>query len=433
MKRVWEIRKRTENIDAGASRGFFPRFPPLLAGEQKGIKKVLRSFYLKAAVLIILGFIFCARVDRSMQDRHEVIHWNHYVHQAAAFLKGNVDIPTLLPDGVTFNGKYYVVYPPFPTFLLLPLVALFGININVALISVILAVCSCLILIRLLQKTGLEKRHIPWMLGAFFWGTPYWLALIGSNGVSHFAHIVAVTALLIALNEALGKGRGIWSGLFLGFAFLTRQLSIYFTVFFIAALWFNENKKTSRDKILNLLMFAGSLGLCVGIYLCYNWLRFGNILDTGYSYIELIGFCKERVDKFGEFSIYYIPFNFIYMFLQGFHINFGGFGNLQADGLDSFGTAITYASPFIIFAFWAGWEKSLLWTAWISIGLILLNQLMYYNNGWVQINAQRFTLDFFPLLILLVAMGIKRIPEPVWKTVIAFAVLQNALAVIIFR
>ena len=52
-------------------------------------------------------------------------------------------------------------------------------------------------------------------------------------------------------------------------------------------------------------------------------------------------------------------------------------------------------------------------------------------NGAIQFNAQRFTLDFFPVLMLLVGLGIKKIPERVWKSVILFSILQNALALLL--
>lgn len=53
------------------------------------------------------------------------------------------------------------------------------------------------------------------------------------------------------------------------------------------------------------------------------------------------------------------------------------------------------------------------------------------NNGWIQVNAQRFTLDFWPILILLVGLGTQRVAARVWKASILWGVGLNVLALIV--
>jgi len=57
---------------------------------------------------------------------------------------------------------------------------------------------------------------------------------------------------------------------------------------------------------------------------------------------------------------------------------------------------------------------------------MLLGTCLYYNNGWVQINAQRFSLDYLPLLIVLTALGMHEVSAKFWKPAIIFAVAMNA-------
>jgi hypothetical protein len=147
------------------------------------------------------------------------------------------------------------------------------------------------------------------------------------------------------------------------------------------------------------LAFGGAFAVAVGIYLAFNWLRFGNPLDTGYSmWWEVDSFMIERMKQFGPFHPVYFFHNFAYMFLQGFHLEFSLPMYLNKPHLDPFGTSLTFASPFIFFAFKARGAKLLLWGAWLSVGLCLLHALFYFGNGWVQENGIRYALDFFPSL-----------------------------------
>jgi hypothetical protein len=45
-----------------------------------------------------------------------------------------------------------------------------------------------------------------------------------------------------------------------------------------------------------------------------------------------------------------------------------------------------------------------------------------------QVNAQRFSLDFLPLLWVLVALGSRRVEPRLWKGLVAWAVGLNVLA-----
>ncbi len=60
-------------------------------------------------------------------------------------------------------------------------------------------------------------------------------------------------------------------------------------------------------------------------------------------------------------------------------------------------------------------------------------QVLYLNNGFSQTNTQRFTLDFMPLLFVLVGFGLRREAErgraSLWHGAIAYAVLLNALVI----
>lgn len=356
---------------------------------------------------------------------------NLYIHQARAFLNGRLDLDKQYHDVAVYNERYYCPFPPFPAVLLLPFVAFFDLtSSNITFISLALTILSAIMMVRIFDKLEINSNYIRWLTAAFIFGTGYWLCVSrGSYGVWHFAHIVSVTCLFFAINEVFGRNRGIITGMFLGLSFLSRQLTIFAIFFLFVAMLHNLNPQSNRKKIANIAAFAFAVALCVSVYLAFNWLRFGNIFDTGYSYINLKGFLELRRESFGKFSLFYVPFNFINMFVQGFHMDFKGGFYMWDMKMDRFGTSLTFASPFIFVALRAlSQKKKLILSAWVSICLMLICMLLYYNNGYSQVNAQRFTLDFMPILIVLVALGTKRFPESIWKTAVAYSIFLNFLA-----
>jgi hypothetical protein len=393
--------------------------------------------YLVAACLVIVLFSLLPGLLTSGEK-------NIHVHQAKSFLEGRLDIPRYLHDAAVFKGKHYNPFPPFPAVLLLPFVALFGVNFtNTVLIGIAISILSFITLRRILERLDIESQSTLWILAAFFGGTAYWFCLVRSTHIWFFSHIIAVACILLAVDETLGKGRGFLAGCFIGMAFLSRQLTIFSVIFLLVLLWQRPEYRLNRDRNINTAMFFIPVLLCLGVYFAYNWLRFENILDTGYSHIYAGAdylkagtpdlFLKERLEKYGLFHPAYVPFNFIHMFVQGFRIEFSQPDFLGSIRMNQFGTSLTFASPFVFAALRAKWTKSYLWAAWLSVGLIVITLLFYHTNGWRQVNAYRYTLDFLPVLVLLVAIGTNRINPTIWKIAIAYSIGLNIIAIGIYH
>ncbi len=351
---------------------------------------------------------------------------NLFMLQAQAFAEGRLDISEPVNDTAIYQGKYYVTFPPFPAFVLTPLVAVFG-NVNTTLVALILSIVLGFVLFSVFRRIGSSDETNLLLIMAMIFGTGYWFVTKFSFGVWSFAHVVAVLMLFLAIREGFGQKRAWVMAAFLGCAFLSRQLAVYSAVFFLAILTEKHEGKTReivKDYVVFGLVFAGF----AGIYLWMNYARFGNPFDTGYYYIagDPLGLLGEK--RYGLFHYMYVPFNFTYMFFQGPHMVFEG---LKPAGMDFYGTSITFASPFVFIALQAKGKKLLKAGAWISISLALIHMLFYCNNGWVQINTQRFTLDFLPVLMVLVALGSKRI-RPRWLYLsVGVAVVLNMVAFIV--
>lgn len=352
----------------------------------------------------------------------------HHLHQARAFLAGRLDVPAAFGDVVTFEGRHYIVFPPLPSLLITPAVYFLGDEARSTVLSLLLTILNVFVLRGVLRRLEVEPRLQRWLLAAFFLGTAYTTSLFQAYEFWHYAHIVAVTFLLVAVWEALGRGRGLLVGLCCGLAFLSRHLCIYAAIFLLALVWERSRERPLWRRAANLAGFGAVLGASVGVYLYLNWLRFGDPLETGYRYMPLKGVFAERVAFYGLFHPAYVPFNLTYLFLQGFHIAFDPPRMLSAVGLDPFGTSVTFASPFLFLALLARWRRPLLIAAWISIALPILHALFYYNNGAGQANAQRFMLDWLPVVIVLVALGMQRARAIWWQAAIAYSVALNAAA-----
>jgi len=354
-----------------------------------------------------------------------------YVAQAAAFLQGKLYLPGSFCDAAYYKGHYYMLSSPTPSFVFLPVVALVGEkNTKTILASLLFCLLNIYLLTRILKKLGIEIAHIRWLIAAFFFGTGYW-SIAESGYGTNFDHLLVIPFLFLAINEILGRNRGIFAGIFLGIAFLSRPIVLYSFFFILVGLWTNPSPNNTKDKLANVFGFIFSFSLFVGIYLFFNWIRFGNIFDSGLSHLIYTGYMKERIDMFGNFNPVYIPYNFYLLFLKGFSVEFSPPLYVGGMLMDILGTSLTFASPFVFFSFWAKWNKNLLIAAWASICAEIIHILLFAGNGGWQINSQRYALDFLPILILLVALGIKNVREDVWKPAIIYSIILNILALYI--
>ncbi|WNG41103.1 glycosyl transferase family 39 [Archangium violaceum] len=354
---------------------------------------------------------------------------NLYGLQAQAWLEGKLEVPGPAEDLSLYGGRYYVAFPPFPSVVVLPAVALVGHErVPYRVIALGVAVLAAWVAWRVLRRLEIPPEDRPWLVAALLAGTAFWFCVMQSEAVWFLAHVVAVTCSLLALDEALGRGRGAWAGLWAGLAFLSRQLCVYLIPFIAVAVWLRHAEAGRRRQVLQAGTVLAVAGVCTLAYLALNAARFGNPFDTGYAGMPLGDFLAERVKRYGLFHPAYVPFNFFHMFLEGPHFMFGGPRQLAPTGMDGLGTSLTFASPFVFVALAARGERALRVAAWSMVLLALVHMLHYYNNGWVQLNAQRFSLDFLPVLWVLVALGTRRLETRLWKGLVAWSVGLNVFA-----
>lgn len=360
---------------------------------------------------------------------------NLSVHQAKAFLDGRLDIEHYYWDASYFEGKYFVCFPPFPSILVLPVVAIFGEVVKTVLISVLLTFLSMYLFSQILTKLIDDVTIRKWLFLGFFFGTGYWYTVITSHHVNGFAHVVSIAALMLFLFELLNSRRPVLLGIYLAAAFLSRQMTLFYGVLLIYYLFFEDEDKLRGFK--RLLLAGLSFSILAFIYLIFNYLRFHDFFETGYKYFVFEGvenwpeFLLTRIENYGLFNIKYLPYNLYNLLIKGHQIVFTGKDHLLLGGIDLFGTSLFVASPFLLAAFKASSKKRHIIAVWIVIALTAVGGLLYHNHGWQQVNTQRFTLDFMPAMMILVALGYKSIPLWLFRGFVIYAIALNLFSFII--
>jgi len=306
-------------------------------------------------------------------------------------------------------ARFYVAYPPLPAVVALPFVAIVGDMVTSAGLSRLLMAIAVLLFDLVARRASTRIYGKPlavadhYLLVAFFaFGTAIWEATARS-GDWHFAHACAVCGLLLALLEFFGKGRSHLIGAALGLAMLARPTTLFAGAFFLIAYL---RRRDARSLAL------ASIGpLCAIAMLCaYNAARFGTPFDFHYSEMILRGRPAELMRTHGQFGAGFIPVNFFWFFLAPPVWKGGAFPGLA---YDPNGMSLFLASPALLFAIIGAIRpdrEKLARSAIVGCLVCLVPLLMYFNTGFWQF-GHRFSLDYLPILMIAVMVGIGATPS----------------------
>ncbi|WP_119392916.1 hypothetical protein [Taklimakanibacter lacteus] len=360
---------------------------------------------------------------------------NAYALVAEGLLSGRSDVSACFgADCGMRDGKTYIVFPPFPALLAMPLVALFGIYtkgfvaLSIALWAAALALWN-----RIFRSYGLSDDQRLWLVAAIGFASPLYYVVLRGDGVWFFAQSVAFFFIALAIHEVVVGRRPVTAGLALGCALLSRQMSIFYAPLLLL-LAFRPDEPLLRITAARIAA-AFKLGLpilaALAVYLAYNYWRFGDPLDSGYNTIQFTAdgsVLGERVAAYGLWNIHYVPFNLFYFLLQGFHADFTGPARLTLGSLDNAGTAILAASPWLLLLFFTRLGRieffALLLIAGFSAAL-----LFYHSNGFSQYNAQRYVLDWLPAALLVLVPALTQARLEIFRLLVTWGVVLNVATV----
>jgi hypothetical protein len=228
-----------------------------------------------------------------------------------------------------------------------------------------------------------------WFALAFCFGTSFIgvSALAGSN---FFAHVLSVMVLFLAINEYEGKTRPWLIGGLVGLAMATRAPTGINILFFSLAMFFGIG--TIDERRARLLKLLVPFAAIVGLLALYNFARFGNPLESGYSY-QLNGFGTPYAvwsvpgnTPGPPFSFANIP-NHLWIFLFGL------------PSINAVGASVLLVSPFLGYLYFARWDLTNKLIT-LNVVLVLLVVLAFRSTGFEQM-GYRFSLDFLPFVFWL--------------------------------
>ena len=393
------------------------------------------------------------------------------------------------------DGRALLPFPPLPAIVLLPFVALYGLTTDQETVAIGLGGLGVLLTWWMLGGLQIRTSVRALSTIVFATGTVWWwAAAVGSTW--YFAHLVAVSLALLAVGVALrhdaaapderpweeddreydrletagqagslaARIRGsawpldrsqVLAGFLLGLA-ATARLPLVF-----AAPWFifvgGGGSKIRR------FVSAGLGGVVpVAALLGYTWLTTGSFMHPGYDYqyqLEANGYTALGYNpEWSVEDIRYIPQNVGIMLgavpavapdLKPDSLGWGDpvylctTAGAQRSLFDvdcplavpvDIGTSLLLSAPGLLLALFAFWNRGL---ARLSIGtaltvvIIALFNLAHFSQGWVQW-GYRFSLDFLPFLLPMVALGAARAdgrPRVIAVVLVAIGVLVNAWGV----
>lgn len=354
-------------------------------------------------------------------------HYDYYFRLARAFSEGRLYLkenPPWLNELVPFNGKSFVVYPPMPAILLMPMVAIFGLDSTQTLLSIFLGSVDVCLSFLVLRKARLSIQTSLLVSVFFGLGTNLWY--LSSVGSAWFiAHVVALFFILLALFETFGKQRILLIGLLIGASFWSRTTTIFTLPFFIIFLWKKLIPNSSRNiwNIFFLLFGVGSFVIIDGFY---NFIRFGDFSAFA-PYLLIPNFKQDPAYKDGLMSIKFIPRH-----LKAVLFKLPYTSNTFPFLVPSiYSLALWFTSPLIVYAF--KFKKNLLSIAcWAGILPTLLVIMMWTVVGYAQF-GYRFAQDFMPLLLILIAQGIGNKPSKIAYLLLFISIVINAWGVVMIN
>lgn len=328
--------------------------------------------------------------------------------------------------------RYFVSFPPMPAVLMLPSVAVIGYGTNDVVYTVAFAalnVALAFLLLGRLKRAGLSdraRRDNLWLTVLFAFGTAHlWCAAYAS--VWFTALVIGVSFHLGFLYFAIDARRPLLAGLCMAAAFSTRASLLFVALFFyLQLIWPASGERLPTKEIIK--RFAWFSVPCLaagGLLLWFNQVRFGNPIEFGHTY--LAGGTLPRIRDYGLFDTHFITKNL----KAAFTITPSFTGEAPYLRLSKHGMSLFLTTPALIWLLAPKRMPRLAWQALLMIGVLFVPLMLYQNTGWEQF-GYRFSLDFLPYVLCLLAVGGRRLSR-LFKVLVVVGVLVNTFGAITFQ
>ena len=233
--------------------------------------------------------------------------YNSYVLQAKSWLEGRLDLGKNYDylELAVFNGKYYVSFPPFPSYLMLPFVML-GWNTCDSFIAFAASIAGAVYAFKILRHFNIEEKHAM-LFSLFLTIGSNWLMTAQNAWVWFIAQNLSFTLCLMAIYYAL-KNKAALSLAFWACAVGCRPLQALYLPLLLYLIYCAHKETSPNDTVFAIikkryLSLIPMLVIAVS-YMVLNFARFGSITEFGHNYLP-----EFTEAKYGQFNLRYIGEN----------------------------------------------------------------------------------------------------------------------------
>lgn len=358
------------------------------------------AFFYVAVVAVYVAATIASVVSSPHRAQDQMIFL------AQQIMHGHLDSPVFQgwQDSVEIAGRFYVAVGPLQVLPYLPF-ALIGRLQDWSgwIVSFAFGSAAAVLALPLARAYGARGAVAYWVAGFAAFGSLLFYVSVPGN-FYYLAHAESFFALTVFLIEWAGRRRGAVLGGALAFSFLARPTTLLAAIpFGLVLMWKHRGAVPSAFRTA--VAFGIPIAIAVAIYGWFNWARFGSPFESGYAISYLQDPSLELRRQVGLFSLRQIPENIRLAFLTFFQ----PLGHFPYFTADPHGLSMVLVSPGLLTAAWAGFRDRGAQLLWIAAGIVAIPVFLYYGGGYFQYGF-RYSLDFTPFLIALVAIGSTR-----WK------------------
>ena len=201
--------------------------------------------YMTMLALVFIAYVFIHDLIGETLLEHN--SWDSYTLQTERWLQGKLDLERdyKFLEIATYNGRYYISFPPFPSVLLIPWVLIYGYKTPNNVIMIIYIMVALTLAYKIAQKFKIKNVFCAfWSVVVVLGCNMVWMSTMG--GVWFQAQLVNMIFLLGAILAMLYNKR-ILSYVCVAFAVGCRPFSILY--FFVLIVYYLGNDLKERKVI----------------------------------------------------------------------------------------------------------------------------------------------------------------------------------------
>lgn len=233
--------------------------------------------------------------------------YNSYILQAQSWLEGRLDLGRDYPylELAIFNNKYYVSFPPFPSYVMLPFV-LIGWNSCDSMIAFAVSLLGAVYAFKILKHFDIESKTAIFFALLLTVGSNWlmtaqnaWVWFIAQN----MAFSLSLMAIYYALKNKIGLSLAFWAC-----AVGCRPFQILYLPALLYLIYNAHKAVNPEDKIIDIIkkryLALVPMAVIALSYMILNFARFGNITEFGHNYLP-----EFTNSELGQFNLSYIKEN----------------------------------------------------------------------------------------------------------------------------